>query len=145
MTNQTIEEINNHPHYTADFKYFMLRRSGATGGRENDLLHLSPDEAKARSASVREILGIEENEPIVHNERGGYQYGCAVIVWDAAKRFYRNGAAISSDDGLTLATLCDIVLGEEAVERSNDALVSAVGKLKAELKNLRERDEVANK
>ena len=34
-----------------------------------------------------------------------------------------------TDDGLTLATLCDMVLGEDATDRSNDALVKAVGRL----------------
>ena len=33
------------------------------------------------------------------------------------------------DDVLTLATICDMVLGEDAEDRSNAALVQAVGRL----------------
>jgi len=32
--------------------------------------------------------------------------------------------------GLTLATLCDLVLGEDATNRSDEALIRAVGELK---------------
>lgn len=34
MKTQTVQEIENHPHYTDDFKFFMLRRSGKGDGRE---------------------------------------------------------------------------------------------------------------
>ena len=37
-----------------------------------------------------------------------------------------------NDAKLTLATLCDMVLGEDAKDRSDDALVCAVGELKRE-------------
>lgn len=33
------------------------------------------------------------------------------------------------DDGLTLATLCDMVLGEDSQDRSNYTLIRAIGKL----------------
>jgi len=36
---------------------------------------------------------------------------------------------MENDDSLTLATLCDMVLGEDAKDRSNDALVRGVGRL----------------
>ena len=29
MKSETIEEINNHPHYTDDYKFFLLRRMAA--------------------------------------------------------------------------------------------------------------------
>ena len=47
--------------------------------------------------------------------------------------------------GLTLATLCDLVLGEDATNRSDEALIRAVGELKRQhqemksLKNILER------
>lgn len=37
--------------------------------------------------------------------------------------------ARAAQQGLTLATLCDMVLGEEAEDRSDDALVKGVGLL----------------
>ena len=42
------------------------------------------------------------------------------------------------NQGLTLATLCDMVLGEYAEDRSDDALIRAVGTL------IRERDEATS-
>lgn len=42
MKIQTVQEIENHPHYTDDYKYFMLRRLRRVGDnvliKENNLL-----------------------------------------------------------------------------------------------------------
>jgi len=38
-----------------------------------------------------------------------------------------------ADIGLTLATLCDMVLGEDAEDRGDEALIRAVGRLRGEL------------
>lgn len=44
--------------------------------------------------------------------------------------------AQAADAGLTLATLCDLILGENADDRSDDALVRAVGLLLRDLVSL---------
>lgn len=41
------------------------------------------------------------------------------------------------EDALTLAVLCDLILGEDAADRSNNALVMAAGKLVRERNELR--------
>ena len=56
----------------------------------------------------------------------------------------RSGESKSSAQGLTLATLCDIVLGEDAQDRSDDALVRAASNLAAERDKLKAERDSAN-
>ena len=51
---------------------------------------------------------------------------------DNARQSLRAAESKSAAQGLTLATLCDLVLGEDAQDRSDDALVMAASKLAAE-------------
>lgn len=42
---------------------------------------------------------------------------------------YQDWLNRNEQDGLTLATLCDMVLGEDAMDRSDEALIRAVREL----------------
>jgi len=69
------------------------------------------------------------------------QRDAAAIERDHAHQTLRTAESKSAAQGLTLATLCDLVLGEDAQDRSDDALVRAASKLAAERdKALTERD-----
>ena len=48
-------------------------------------------------------------------------------AYRANQEIIRNLRSKSAERGLTLATLCDMVLGEDAEDRSDDALIRAVG------------------
>lgn len=58
-----------------------------------------------------------------HDDLGNAKDGVRCSAWVCEHE--RRAAAY----GLTLATLCDLVLGEDAQDRSDDALVRAVSKL----------------
>ena len=68
---------------------------------------------------------------------GWGEYNLLDTLREIEERITINGVSVKEKclaDGLTLATLCDMVLGERAENRSNFALIRAIGKLIRERK-----------
>jgi hypothetical protein len=82
-------------------------------------------------------LGLKNCQERFPSDKGYYDHRVAVTGYDLLRTLQQLNDGIATtmlkerrlDDGLTLATLCDMVLGEDAEDRSNYTLIRAIGKL----------------
>jgi hypothetical protein len=116
----------------------------ANVAKERDKALTERDEAGVRA----DFADLAAERRSAELEKLRIQHRDAVAGWNKAAierdNARRSGESKSAAQGLTLATLCDLVLGEDAQDRSDDALVRAASKLAAERDKLKaERNSLA--